>query len=105
MKTNDKAFLVLLFFTFGIVLRRANHSKGHNRSESFDYVVSQGKYDFTIIMIKFISYFIFLQSVLFSCRFFCQRLFESVVNDKAFDVCSENVRHSPSGAVSDGKSE
>ena len=75
MKTSDMAFLVLLFFIFGIVLRHANHGKGRNRSESFDLVVSQGKYDFTIIMIKFILYFIFLQSVLFLCRFFCQRLF------------------------------
>ena len=69
MKTNDKAFLVVLFFIFGIVLRNANHGKGRSRSESFDLVV------LTIIMMKFISYFIFLQSVLFPCQFFCQRLF------------------------------
>ena len=99
------AFLVLLFFIFGIFLRHANHDEGRNRSESVDLVVSQGKYDFTIITIKFISYFIFLRSVLFLCRFFCQRLFYSVTNDKEFDLCSENVRHSPSGAVSHRKSE
>ena len=36
MKTSDMAFLVLLFFIFGIVLRHANHGKRRNRSESFD---------------------------------------------------------------------
>ena len=41
MKTSDMAFLVLLFFIFGIVLRHTNHGKGRNRSESFDLVVSR----------------------------------------------------------------
>ena len=41
MKTNDKAFLVLLFFIFGIVLRHTNHGKGRNRSETFDLLVSR----------------------------------------------------------------